>query len=304
MMLRLAATAALAAAGTRADELQMRPAHTTKLTPENFDEWVAKAVDNKKTAMVRWMASDDSSKSCEWLGKGFLFDEPDESEIEYVEGSTEPDHSMPDGPDHYDQLQKEMRTEPCAVCRAMAKAWNDVTLEYKDDPDVFFGDIVLADPAVKAVSDKLKSGYTPTGLGYGGVKDYEGEGPETMDDNMLEDEDTFDESEDTPTQYASRFDKEVARMAHHPDLGGCAISYYNQAEEGNDQPVSPHCLDLLEPHTPYEAWDEDGNIVPPTAEELEKRDAMVGKLAMHQLVVDTKEHLEFRLEQLEHLDTL
>ena len=250
------------------------------------------------------MADNDATKDCSWLGKGFVLEERDESEIEYVEGSTEPDFDMPDTPNHYETLQKDMKKDPCAVCRAMAKAWNDVSTEFKDDPDVMFGDVVLSDPAVKAVADKMKDGFKPTGLGYGGAEDYKGEGEGPMDDDMLEAEDTFDESEDGPKQYDSKFEKEVANFAHHPDYGGCIFAQYNQESEANDQPWYPHCIDMLQPHEFGESWDENGDIVPPTPEEAEEREAMAGKLALHQFVKDTKQMLAYHFERLEHTDEL
>ena len=278
-------------AGNTAPE--MRPAHTTKLTPKNFDTWVQNAIDNEKSAIVRWMASDDSTKNCEWLGKGFLF-ELDESEIEYIEVSVEPEFEV--HVQQFRKLQKDMRTKPCAVCQSMAKAWNDVTLEYRDDPDVCFGDVVLSDPAVKAVSDKLKATYKPS-AGYNGVEDYaanDGQQKTTHDGD----------NDDSPMQYgASRFDREVAMLAHHPHTaGGCAISIYNLAEEDNKDVMSPHCLDMLEPHEPSDTRDDDGNIVPPSPEELQKRKAMEGKLNLHQYVIDTKELLVSHLNQLEYTE--
>ena len=51
-MLRIVVALALPL-GVRAGD-EMHAAHATKLTPENFDAWVSEAIDNKKTAIIRY----------------------------------------------------------------------------------------------------------------------------------------------------------------------------------------------------------------------------------------------------------
>ena len=135
----LFATAAVARYDDAGDE--MRPAHTAKLTPDTFDEWVQTAVDNKKTAVVRWMMSDDSTNDCSWLKKGYMVgmmgehhdpamggehDLPDMNQMAAEEGEDEHSQAVEELPpepeqeeDHLTALAKELKTAPCAVVRAL-----------------------------------------------------------------------------------------------------------------------------------------------------------------------------------------
>jgi hypothetical protein len=154
-IVRAAAVALLSAAGAHAHNHDMRPAHTTSLSADTFDGWVKDAVKNKKTAFVRWMALESNEGDCSWVTAGF-------SGLRYDEIIDEEDGPMTDPETdplaaHHEQLQKDLKHDPCAVARAQATAWNTVTQLYKNDPAVVFGDVIVADNL--ALAGELKDKY-------------------------------------------------------------------------------------------------------------------------------------------------
>ena len=58
-----------------------------------------------------------------------------------------------------DLLVKQAKTDPCGLAQAQAAAWNDITKKYSNDPDVVFGDVVVADH--KELVAQLKASYVP-----------------------------------------------------------------------------------------------------------------------------------------------
>ena len=165
----LAAVQAVPGAGGSAQDHAMRPAHTTKLTPDTFDKFVQDATDNKKTAFVRWMFSDDMTKDCKWVRKGFHiwghmdgdWHEGDDLEGPVDENGDPIEDEAEEGGEEFpiDLLVKQAKTDPCGLAQAQAAAWNDITKKYSNDPDVVFGDVVVADH--KELVAQLKASYVP-----------------------------------------------------------------------------------------------------------------------------------------------
>ena len=93
----------------------LRPEHImTKLTPETFDEFVTKAVDDKKTAFVRWMMSSDTH-NCSWITEKM------------------------------DWYNETVHGSACSLVAKQAQAWNSVAQQYRDSPDVVFGYVIASD---------------------------------------------------------------------------------------------------------------------------------------------------------------
>jgi hypothetical protein len=101
--------------------LHTRPGHTKQLTKDNFDEWVTDAVNGKKSAIVRWISTDDTS-DCSWIIQRH--------------GSSGDQTLGGDKPPKQDY---------CKILAKSSQQWNEVAEKYKDDSTVVFGDVVLSD---------------------------------------------------------------------------------------------------------------------------------------------------------------
>lgn len=309
----LAAT--VGAAGSSA----MRPAHTAKLTPDTFDEWVQMAVDSKKTAFVRWMASDTNAGDCTWIAKGFHGTSEEDLPPDQQGGHTD---------EHFGKLASQVKNEPCQAVRAQAEAWNKVTEQYKDDPAVLFGDVVMSDYAAEL--NKMKALYSPNGITHeesseeaellalddpDEVNDEEdNHDGHVIEDNHVEhvvEDDLGDEHTDPPiAKHAdgehtddeeafaadeTHFEIELGKLAYDPELGGCHITHYNDAAASA---WTPHCLDMLEPLRHYDA---DGNLLQGRPDLAIANEDHRGELFLHHFVEQAKQDAA-HLVELDRLD--
>ena len=241
---------------------EMRPAHTMKLTPENFDNWIKDIEDAKKTAFVRWMAQDNNVGNCTWLGSGFAGLEEsheghgDDNSNRLTDGEDElgeegDSPGAADEQDHFTKLTEQLRKDPCSLARAQAEAWNKVTLEYKNDPDVVFGDVIMSDYSDLAA--RTKELYTFSGSKHDAHEEQD-DGLEEVDDGHGEEElgssEIYEEAEhgdqDTEAKQAdealssnaekeesqpddhSHFEDEFANAVHGQvtgEGGGCHLRY-------------------------------------------------------------------------------
>eukprot|EP01047_Picozoa_sp_COSAG01_P020136 COSAG01_NODE_1139_length_11544_cov_249.103801_4_plen_325_part_00 len=101
--------------------LHTRPGHTKQLTKDNFDEWVTDAVNGKKSAIVRWISTDDTS-DCSWI-----IQRHGSSGDQALGGDKPP------------------KEDYCKIMAKSSQQWNEVAEKYKDDSTVVFGDVVLSD---------------------------------------------------------------------------------------------------------------------------------------------------------------
>ena len=111
----------------------MRPETAEQLTPKTFDAWIHAAVDNKKTAFVRWMSRDDAAKNCTWVTRGYY------SPTNGMDDKELADHHKEHG------TVEDPTKDPCKMVHEQAKAWNALTLKHKDNDKMVFGDVVVSD---------------------------------------------------------------------------------------------------------------------------------------------------------------
>jgi hypothetical protein len=115
----------------------MRPETAEQLTPKTFDAWIHAAVDNKKTAFVRWMSRDDAAKNCTWITRGYYSPTHGMDDKELAE------HHKNNGMEH--GSVEDPTKDPCKMVHEQAKAWNALTLKHKDNDKMVFGDVVVSD---------------------------------------------------------------------------------------------------------------------------------------------------------------
>ena len=105
----------------------------TALTPDNYETWIQDAIQGKKTAFVRWMASDNPI-DCSWFAHGMLHTGPHGADAK--DDRPVMPHDRHGGGDEFD---------PCRVLEKHTQSWNEVVDNHADDPDVVFGQVVIED---------------------------------------------------------------------------------------------------------------------------------------------------------------
>lgn len=260
----------------------MRPKHSTQLSEENFDEWLKLALENKQTAFVRWMAKGEIYGDCSWIGNGFL-GSGDEDDVQHPSEPLDPEDHYgnathdADGEDHFTKLTAQLKNDPCSVVRAQAAAWNAVVEEFKDDDEVVFGDVVLADGVHKDVVEKTKAHHDlhhelrkarhaenipitdphaefnhSHSLSSDAKIQFGEPGVEPSDDDYLAEAAALGNDVDPPSdsdhtnrtngaESFTAFTGEIGRHAHDSELRGCHITYYNVATHpGTGVPPPEH----------------------------------------------------------------
>ena len=145
-----------------------RPTKTTRLTPDNYDQWVDWAVTTKRTAFVRWILPNDSKLDCSWalpssegdhdgpvspteLGRklSHIYDDPVGGFHVNNDGRQRllDDDSGRPPPIQRNTMQPDTEdiADLCDVVRQQAQIWDTIVYNYKDDPSVEFADVILAD---------------------------------------------------------------------------------------------------------------------------------------------------------------
>jgi hypothetical protein len=119
--------------------LAIRPGHTEQLTHDTFTSWVQENVVKKKTVIVRWIATSDTS-SCSWG-----------VQRHFAEGMKKEQEGDPDDERPSNKMRSHNPTE-AEACRILAQSshlWNHVAMSYSNDPSVVFGDVVIADSSAR-----------------------------------------------------------------------------------------------------------------------------------------------------------